>query len=324
MTPIQLELPTIFEGMTVNAWLIKGETPTLVDCGEKTDKCWDALLNGLKKHGLGIGDIKKVVITHAHLDHIGMANKITQHSDATIWVNEYCYDWAIDLKTMLDRRTKAILGVAKRNLSKALVDKFFNFGYEMLSPYWDEIPAERLKVFPMKGTIKLGDEDWDIIYTPGHCINQTCFYNPRNGEFISADMLLRIIASPIIDAGLKPPYQRVKSLVMHLASYQKIAQLNITKAFPGHFDPLEQVDLLVEKQIQKIHTRKEKCLEGIKSGMTQVEALTNYIYPKRMNNATLFMVLGFIDILLDEGRIEAIEKDGMLHYYEKAMVQSRK
>lgn len=318
--PIQLELPTFFEGMTVNAWLFKGPEPTLIDCGEKTDKLWGALIDQLRLHGLEISDIKKVIITHAHLDHIGMAKKITEHSNATIWVNEYVYDWAVNLKTMLDRRTEAISSTVKKNFPKEIKEKYFDFGYAFLSPYWDEIPSNRIKVFPLNGKLNFGGADWDIIYTPGHCINQTCFYNPTNGYFLSADMLLKIIPNPIIDAGINPPYNRVKSLVMHLGSYEKVAQLNITKVFPGHFSPFEEAQLLIKKQVAKIHTRKEKCYQLIQSGIHNALDLAHQVYPNRINNATLFMVIGFLDILQEEGRIEAIEKDGFLYYYDKIEV----
>ncbi len=314
--PIKIELPTIFEGMTVNVWLFKGEEPTLIDCGEKTDKLWDALMDGLKINGLGIQDIKKVIITHAHLDHIGMAKKITEHSDATIWVSEYVYDWAVDLKTMLDRRTTAIMGVMNQHYDKKLVKQYFSFGYEALAPYWDEIPKDRIQVFPMEGQLNFGGDDWDIIYTPGHCINQTCFHNPRNGYFISADMLLKIIPNPIVDASIAPPYSREKSLVMQLASYEKIAQLNITKTFPGHFDIIDNATELIEKQVQKIRQRTEKCFELIQNGTKIAIDLANEIYPNRINNATLFMVIGFLDILQEEGRIFGTKKDGILHYYK--------
>ena len=314
MEPIQLKLPTIFEDMSVNAWLFKGSEPTLVDCGEDTDKLWDALLEALKVNELEITDIKKVIITHAHLDHIGMARRITEHSNATIWVSEYVYDWAINLKMMLDRRTGVISEVMDKNLPSKLREQYFSFGYEALAKYWGEIPADRLQVFPMEGTIKIGDEDWEIIYTPGHCINQTCFYNPRNGHLISADMLLRIIPNPIIDANVKPPYHRVKSLVMHLASYKKLKKLHITKAFPGHFAPLENVRALIEKQEKKIHTRKEKCFELIQNGATEALELVNGVYPNRVNNATIFMIIGFLDILMDEGRITYKEINGRYHY----------
>lgn len=315
--PIQIELPTIFEGMSVNTWLFKDPEPTLIDCGEKTDKLWEALINGLKINGLGMQDLKKVIITHAHLDHIGMAHKITQHSDATIWVSEYVYDWAVDLKTMLDRRTSAILGVMKQNYPKELIQEYFSFGYQTLSPYWDEIPKDRIKVFPMNGQLNFGGDNWDIIYAPGHCINQTCFYNPRNGYFLSADMLLKMIPSPIIDAGLQPPYTRVKSLVMQLDSYDKIAKLNISKTFPGHFHAFENTQELIKKQIGKIRKRTEKCFDLIQSGTSTAIELANGVYPNRINNATLFMVIGFLDILQEEGRIYSIKKDSLLNYYAK-------
>ncbi len=314
MEPIQIELPTIFESMTVNTWLFKGPEPTLIDCGEKTDKLWDALINGLKINGLGIADLKKVIITHAHLDHIGMAKRITEHSDATIWVSEYVYDWAIHLKMMLDRRTGVIMEVMDKNLPSEIKEAYFKFGYDELADYWDEIPKDRIQVFPMEGSLNFGGDDWEIIYTPGHCINQTCFYNPKNGYLLSADMLLPIIPIPIIDAGLRPPYNRVKTLPMQLESYKKLKKLAITKTFPGHFSAFENALALIEKQENKIHVRKEKCFELIENGVTQVIKMVHQVYPNRINDATIFMVIGLLDILMDEGRIEHQEIDGLYHY----------
>lgn len=322
MEPIQLELPTIFEDMSVNAWLFKDPVPTLIDCGEKTDKLWNALINGLKINGLGIDDIERVIITHAHLDHIGMANKITQHSKATIWVSEYVYDWGVNLKMMLDRRTKAIVTTVNNHFPSDIQKKHFDFDYDHLAPYWDEIPADRLQVFPMEGTLNFGGDDWDIIHTPGHCINQTCFFNPRNGYFLSADMLLKMIPTPIIDAGRKPPYPREKSLIRQLESYKKIAKLNITKTFPGHFAPFDNAHEVIEKQVRKIHTRKEKCFDLIKNGVANPMDIAHGVYPNRIHNATLFMVIGFLDILQEENRIERKKEKGQYQYFEKIALQS--
>ncbi len=297
MEPIRLILPTVFEGMTVNSWLFPGPEPTLIDCGEKTDKAWKSLNNQLNINGLKIEDIKKVIVTHGHLDHMGMAAKVARESDAKIWVNEYLYDWAVDLKTMLDRRSNAIIKVMKPLLPEELQQKYFLFGYDMLSPMWDEIPADRIVKFPISGTIDIGEEEWDIIYTPGHCINQTCFYNPRNGYFLSADMLLRMIPIPIIDADLLPPYAPVKSLVMQLESYEKIKKLEITKTFPGHYESFDDAEVKIQKQVAKIQERKEKCHSLVESGIDNVHDLTKKIYPGRINQATLFMVVGFLDII---------------------------
>lgn len=313
--PIQIELPTIFEAMTVNSWLIKGDENILIDCGEQTDKTWDALNKGLQENGLTLQDISKVVITHAHLDHMGMANRITQNSDAIIWVSEMVYEWAINLETLLGRRTKAILAAILPNIAKDDHSKVHDFGYKKLSPYWDEIPEDRLHVFPMEGAIDFGGQAWEIIYTPGHCLNQTCFYQKDTGWLLSADMILPMIPIPIIDAARTDPYEGGKSLMMHLASYEKLLPLNITKAFPGHFDILENIPSLIENQKMRIHDRKEKCFRLIQSGCSSFMELLDGIYKERVNNATMFMVIGFLNILQSEGRIRKEMVDGKWAYF---------
>jgi len=250
--PIQIELPTIFEVMTVNTWLIKGKENVLIDCGEKTDKCWNALNEGLRQNGLSLQDISKVVITHAHLDHIG----------------EYAYEWTYNLKECLDRRSKVFKEAFDLNLPKVDREKTADFGHKMLGAYWDEIPKERVHVFPMSGTIDLAGQEWEVIYTPGHCINQTCFYQRATKRLLSADMLLRMIPIPIIDASIEPPYKGVQSLVQQLESYKILMDLEIEKAYPGHLEAFDNVAALMEKQIDRINQRKEKCFQLIASGIS--------------------------------------------------------
>lgn len=313
--PIKIELPTIFEAMTVNSWLIKGDENILIDCGEKTDAAWDALNKGLQDNGLTLQDISKVVITHAHLDHMGMANKIAKNSDATIWVSEMVYEWAINLEELLNRRKKAFVAAIQPNITKEEYDKLLHYDHKKLSPYWDEIPEDRLQVFPMNGPIDFGGQAWEIIYTPGHCLNQTCFFQKDTGWLLAADMILPMIPIPIIDAARTPPYEGVKSLMMHLASYEKLLALNITKAFPGHFDTLENVPSLIEKQKRRIHDRKEKCFRLIQSGTSSFMELLEGIYKERVNNATMFMVIGFLNILESEGRIRREMVDDKWAYF---------
>lgn len=304
MEPIRIELPTVFEAMTVNSWLFLEPEVTIVDCGEKTDGSWNALQMALAKHGLQISDIKRIIVTHGHLDHMGMANKIVENSDAVVWMNEYLVDWAIDLKKMLDGRTKAILSLMKPLLPSSEHSKYFGFGYETLAPLWDEIPYDRIKTFSVEDQLTFGNRNWEVIYTPGHCINQTCFYHRETGDLLSADMLLRIIPIPIIDARLEPPFERTKSLWMQLQSYELLDKLKINKVYPGHFNSFEDGNQVIKNQISKIHARKDKCLSLYKNGMTEILDLTHAIYPDRLNEATIFMVVGFLDILEMEKKIQ--------------------
>jgi glyoxylase-like metal-dependent hydrolase (beta-lactamase superfamily II) len=317
--PIRIELPTLFGMKTVNAWLFLEPEPVLIDCGEKTDAAWDALNLALKKNGITIKDIKKIIITHAHLDHMGLANKITKHSDADIYLNEYALDWALDLERMMQRRNKAFGSAIFKNMPKELAEFAISqqkFNFSDVSPHWERIEdTSRVKVFPMQGTIHFGGEDWQILYTPGHCINQTCFYNPKNGFLMSADMLLNLTSTPILDAAIEPPYEVVKSLKMQMQSYDLLKTLNITKVFPGHYDSFDNALEMIEDQVNRINFRKNHCYELIKDGHQTLPELLPLIYPNRVSPLTFCMVIGFLDILTDSGAINAEMKNGYRHYF---------
>ena len=301
--PIRLELPT-FEDMSVNSWLFKGEENILIDCGERSTLSINALNNQLAQHGLRMEDISKVIITHAHYDHIGMAQYITQNSQATIWVSEMAHIWAVNLHEMLDRRSNAIDSSLAKYIETEQLSNFDEWSNEMILEFWQTVPEDRLEVFPMSGVLDINGVDWEIIYTPGHCLNQTCFYQRESGYLLSADMLLPIIPLPIMDAKREAPFEAVKSLLMHYKSYDSLTALDIKKVFPGHMAAFENASEIIEKQKSRILSKKEKCMDLIDAGMNNFIELINNIYPNKVNMATALMVVGILEMLEEEGRIE--------------------
>lgn len=315
--PIRLELPTIFQMKTVNSWLFLEPEPTLIDCGEKTSLTWRALQKGLVQHGLKMEDIKRVIITHGHLDHMGLAAEIVAHSNAVVEVPEYLYDWAIDVEKMLNYREKVFWGTHEALVGAPPPPDRPRFGYKELGHMWDNIPAERLKTFPMEGTLSMGGQDWEIIYTPGHCVNQVCFYQPEKECLLSADMLLSMIPIPILDPSIADPMVRTRSLLELVQSYQKLQPYRIQQVLPGHFEPFEHGNELIDNQLGRILHRTEKCLNFIKAGHHTYEELLHLSYPNRIHNGTVLMTVGFLDILLDQGEIGQEMKDGKLWFYKR-------
>ena len=83
----QVSVPNpFFEGRNT-VHLIKSDPITLVDTGVATDKAYDALCKGLKQNGVAVQDIKRIVLTHKHIDHIGNAWRIRRESGATIHIH---------------------------------------------------------------------------------------------------------------------------------------------------------------------------------------------------------------------------------------------
>src|SRR6476469_3640338 len=78
----QLSLPTPFKVGPVNSYIVDTEPLTLVDCGPLTEEAWAALEAGLAAHGWRVQDIGRLIITHGHVDHWGLAARIVAISGA--------------------------------------------------------------------------------------------------------------------------------------------------------------------------------------------------------------------------------------------------
>ena len=70
-------VPASYGLKSVNFYLVKQEKSlTLIDAGFNTDECWEALQHTLKQNGYELHDITEILLTHHHIDHIGLVNRI--------------------------------------------------------------------------------------------------------------------------------------------------------------------------------------------------------------------------------------------------------
>ena len=80
----RLRIPTPFAVGRVNCYLIEDEPLTLVDTGPNSGKALDELQSQLAARGHSIDDLELVVLTHQHIDHLGLVEIIVQHSGADV------------------------------------------------------------------------------------------------------------------------------------------------------------------------------------------------------------------------------------------------
>ena len=79
-----LRLPTPFAIGRVNCYLLEDEPLTLIDTGANSGKGLDELEHQLDEHGHSIEDLELLILTHQHIDHIGLAEIIVSRSDAEV------------------------------------------------------------------------------------------------------------------------------------------------------------------------------------------------------------------------------------------------
>src|SRR5438876_2311801 len=88
----KIVVPTPFYVGPVNVYLVRNDPVTLIDVGPNTEEAYAALRSGVEELGLRLDAIKRIIITHAHADHYGLASRVQDISGADL----YLHSWEAD------------------------------------------------------------------------------------------------------------------------------------------------------------------------------------------------------------------------------------
>ncbi|MEM7335256.1 MAG: MBL fold metallo-hydrolase [Chloroflexota bacterium] len=316
--PIRIELPTPFAVGPVNSYLFIEPEPVLIDTGVDTEDSWNALVDGLKANGLTVADLKRIVITHGHVDHFGQAYKLLEQSQANVWVADIGADWMLRPRQKFQNRLDyyAEYFLPATGVTEEMLKVFVNY-IALVRDASTPLPAERVVQFKVGEMLDLGGLPWEVVHMPGHASHQTCFYQLETKQFISADMLLPITPTPIVEFP-KDGKMRQPALPVFIDSLAKVEAMTIESVYPGHGDIFHNPNELIARQRQRIHMRKDQCFELVQDGVDTAVALLDIMYAKYhpgLRSAGLWMLIGYLDLLIAEDKVKE-ELDGKIIRYK--------
>jgi glyoxylase-like metal-dependent hydrolase (beta-lactamase superfamily II) len=322
MNPIRLELPTPFDVGPVNVYLFTEPEPVLVDTGVDSDESWTVLGAGLAEYGLRTADLQRVIITHAHVDHLGAAARLAANSEAQISIADLGYDWLVDPKRKWAQRIAYYRDyfLPQCGLSaeaQQMVIAYMTFAADSSTP----VAPNRVTTFKVGEQLVMGGLDWQVLHMPGHASHQTCFYQPDTRQFIAADMLLHRAPPPIVE---EPPDGKTRqpALPLFLQSLEFVEALDIEVAYPGHgrlitHPSSAMSSSLIAQQRQRIQERKQETYTLIQQGCQTVMELVDTMYahyPAHGRISGLWMLVGYLDLLKAEKAIIERDVDGVWRY----------
>lgn len=310
----RIELPEEFGMKTVNCYLIQGELTDLVDCGEDSDASYAALIESLSRQDVDIRDIDNIYITHAHVDHIGMVDRVSKAADCPVWVSDLVHPWAVDLehnwKKRADVMVNTMAGYLPKELSQGILSMFQEMSSKILK-HWKDIDSDRINIFNHgEGHVNIGGESWEVIYAPGHSSTQSCFYHRATQRLLSADMLLNITPTPVMEPLIDDENVREKGILTMLQSYEKFRALDISTVYPGHYEVFDDPKVKIDRQVKRIHQRKEECFQLISEGVNNLMDIFQMLYKGRWHLPAFNMTLAYIDLLIHEDRIQKTQLEG--------------
>jgi len=303
--PIQIELPLGTTFPSVNIWLIPGDEPTLIDAGYRLPGSFELLKKGLAENAYTISDIKKVLITHEHPDHVGLLPQILQESDASVWCHKALAPWLQDYRSQekeafdffqIYLEAAGMPKLVLELITKEAIQRSLNI----------QVPDSRLHCFDTEDTLSIGDFNLEVLHTLGHCVTHYGFLDKEFQLFFGGDLLLQKAPFPTVREDPDVAEKRYSGLPDFLQSLERLKSLNVNKVYPGHGDEITEIHPLIDRQVTRIHQRKDECLDWIKSGRKTVFDICQKMYasPNMMLQfAGAMMILGYTDLLIQEGKI---------------------
>ena len=315
-TPVRIELPFLPGEGAVNVYLFRDPEPVLIDAGFNSPNAWQSLQTALAEQKLAVTDLKRVIITHPHVDHYGLAARIARESQAEVWMADVGVQWLHHFLELWQQRITYYHELFLPGLGLPEAGQLFVGWMQQSLERWEPILAERIVSFRVTQPLALGGLEWQPLHLTGHDSQLTCFYQPQTHQLLSADMLMIPTATPVVET--PPPGEpRRPALPAFLQSLDQLAQLDVDIVYPGHGAPFAQHRQVIAAQKARIHERKEECWKQVVDGVDTVAAIFERLYGARARSvgmAGLWMVVGYLDLLEAEGRVTVEITDKVWRY----------
>jgi glyoxylase-like metal-dependent hydrolase (beta-lactamase superfamily II) len=318
MQIIPLSIPTPFYVGDVNVYLIKEDPVTLIDVGPKTKEANDALRFRLGEHGVRTSDVRRIVLTHAHEDHCGLAKQIRDEAkDAEIMVHAWETGHLFGrLSQEIHRALLLRSGVPANVLEemRALYDDISLLTDSLADSEYRELKDEMELEFE-SGTIK-------VLHTPGHTPGSCSFVREANRTLICGDCVLkRITPNPILSPDPVDPERRFPSLAEYLVSLAKLRNYKPTLVYGGHGEPVTDFEEIFNRYVRAIEDRQKRVTSLVESNGSTAFEVAQRLFPNSFGHdvhrfLAISEAVAHLDLAYAEGKVDLEFKTG-IEYYRK-------
>ncbi len=313
----RIPTPTPFPVGDINSYLVLppagSDELTLIDTGVRTPDAFSALRTGMKELGHAIEDIRRILITHGHMDHFGQARRIQDLCGAPIYASEI---EAAQMRIHWSPSGRHPDHVRRWMHRFGVPDEIAT----RRNPEAERMAQEIQEPIEVDGTLAEGDRielgafEVEVIETPGHCDGHIVFYECDTRTLFSGDHLLTDISPvPLLSLPEDEGTERGRSLVRFMESLARVEALACDRVFPSHGDVIYDHRQLIAGYRLHHERRKLQILRHLEDGATTAFELARRMFPKYVESQLYLVmseVVGHLDLLEDEGSIAIETGDG--------------
>jgi glyoxylase-like metal-dependent hydrolase (beta-lactamase superfamily II) len=316
-----LPIPTPFAVGRVNCYLIDDEPLTLVDTGPNSGKALDELEQALRAHGRRIEDLQRIVITHQHLDHMGLVGILARRSGAEVVVLDLLAPVIEEFGAYAERDDELAEALMLRNGIPRDVVIALRTMSRSFRAWGGSAPVDRRLADGEE--LAFAGRTLQALHRPGHSPSDTLYWDAERRVLIGGDHLIGHVSSnPLISRPLggrsgEPGDGRPRALMTYMRSLRETREMPIEVVLPGHGEPVTDHARLIDERFA-LHERRAAKIRGLIADrpLTAYEIAQALWGNVAVTQAflTLSEVLGHVDLLIDRGLVRESEVGGVIHY----------
>jgi glyoxylase-like metal-dependent hydrolase (beta-lactamase superfamily II) len=309
----RVSVPTPFQVGAVNAYLAGR---TVVDPGPDSEEAWSVLLEALEDEGLAPDDLARVVVTHPHPDHFGLARRL-QDAGATVAASPDAARVMADFPAQLEREQTFFTDFFERcGMAQSTADTVTDLPEAFLS-YAPSVQTER--DLTDGDQFEVAGQPVDVSAVEGHAIGERILaYDGETGrEAVVGDNVLGdITPNPLLQPPASPGAERPRVLPAFNDSLDRLAEQPFERFLPGHREAIDAPQQRIAEIREAHEERTENVLELVRDEgpITPVEVMEGLFgdLPATEGFAGMSEAVGHLDVLEARGEVTREERGGIL------------
>ncbi|MBB4372612.1 glyoxylase-like metal-dependent hydrolase (beta-lactamase superfamily II) [Bradyrhizobium sp. cir1] len=312
----RLKLP--FRLNHVNIYLLAdGDGYAMVDAGfgnEETIEAWTKLFDGPLK---GV-NITRLIVTHSHPDHVGLAGWIVERFNCPLVMSQVEYLQSVyhQNRGTEERRNAQRLFFRRHGMDESLTEKLLGRGQDYLKQVSVLPPSYRR--ISHGDEIVIGPRRFKVITGGGHALDQVMLYCADDKLFLSADQVLSKISPNVSVWAVEPDQNSLGEYLASLASLTTTLPYDLL-VLPGHGVPFyglkTRIKQLADHHEERCRLIADACREQPKTSRELVPVVFNkHVLDEHQMGFAAGELVAHVNYMIVEGRLTAATKDGVLQF----------
>ncbi len=316
---IPVPIPFPQAGGPVNVYLVEeaGGGFLMWDAGLGTHEAQAALEDGFRRLGRRFDEVRRIYVSHGHVDHAGAARFVQQRHGGELPVHGHPADaakYAASGSTWREHEPVYSAFLAKLGVPPEGVERSRKEGDRYI------ISGRVAEARPLADgdVVRTRHLELRVLHAPGHTPGLVCLHAAAHRLLFSADHLLeKVSPNPLIELGPNGEEGWFRPLVAYLASLERVRVLELDLVLPGHGSPFSDHRAVIDRLVAFYGKRQERIRALLDAGPRTPWEIARELFPKAGPAETFLVIsetLANLEVMEDRGAVRRSVVDGTIRF----------